>query len=129
MNADIKAKWTAALRSGKYKQGAGSLCRRHADEPDGWRFCCMGVLCDVMDVKYQEAEWEGNGKSVERCYGDGITLMRPDVLPDSVVEDAELPSHDPVLTYSDGMDYFMSELNDDMELSFGEIADMIDAQL
>lgn len=30
-------KWIAALRSGKYKQGSGYLCR-------GDRYCCIGVL-------------------------------------------------------------------------------------
>jgi hypothetical protein len=40
MNADIKAKWIAALRSGDYKQTQGRL-RAHD------LFCCLGVLCDV----------------------------------------------------------------------------------
>lgn len=40
---EIQAKWLVALRSGKYKQGRASL-RNINDE-----FCCLGVLCDVLD--------------------------------------------------------------------------------
>lgn len=45
MDKKLKTKWLKALRSGKYKQGKGVL--RTADN----KFCCMGVLVDVMDKK------------------------------------------------------------------------------
>lgn len=41
MDQEVKAKWVAALRSGEYPQGKGALNR------DG-KFCCLGVLCDVL---------------------------------------------------------------------------------
>ena len=47
MDKKIKKKWLKALRSGKYKQGMGTL--RIED-----RFCCLGVLCDLLDPK----KWE-----------------------------------------------------------------------
>lgn len=37
-----RTEWIAALRSGKYPQGIGSLNR------DG-RYCCLGVLCEVRN--------------------------------------------------------------------------------
>lgn len=40
---DIKTQWLEALRSGKYKQGTRFL-RSPGDE-----FCCLGVLCDLVD--------------------------------------------------------------------------------
>ena len=40
MNTEIKARWTAALRSGEYPQAEGRL---RATEG----FCCLGVLCDL----------------------------------------------------------------------------------
>lgn len=43
MNSGLKAKWIEALRSGEYKQGYGAL----RDDDD--TFCCLGVLCDVID--------------------------------------------------------------------------------
>lgn len=43
MDAEIKAKWVAALRSGEYQQGDRQL-------RDGDRYCCLGVLCEVADL-------------------------------------------------------------------------------
>ena len=49
MNKAIKEKWVAALRSGEYQQCAGALRKEHAGSPD--TFCCLGVLCDIVDSK------------------------------------------------------------------------------
>lgn len=38
-----KDKWIAALRSGDYVQG------RHCLQTWNHKFCCLGVLCDVLD--------------------------------------------------------------------------------
>jgi hypothetical protein len=43
MKAELKQKWVAALRSGKYTQGHKQL-RTVSNE-----YCCLGVLCDVFD--------------------------------------------------------------------------------
>lgn len=40
MDPGWKAKWVAALRSGRYAQGKGHLRR-------GSRYCCLGVLCEI----------------------------------------------------------------------------------
>jgi len=45
MKVDIKKKWLAALRSGKYKKGVGRL--RTED-----KFCCLGVLADVCRKRW-----------------------------------------------------------------------------
>lgn len=45
MDAEIKAKWIEALRSGTYRQGRGKL--RSIDD----EFCCLGVLCDLVAPK------------------------------------------------------------------------------
>jgi hypothetical protein len=42
MDAHLKAKWVAALRSGEFKQGVGEF-------EFGQRFCCLGVLCVVAN--------------------------------------------------------------------------------
>lgn len=36
-------RWVEALRSGKYEQGSGYLCKRSGGVQ---RFCCLGVLCE-----------------------------------------------------------------------------------
>jgi hypothetical protein len=46
MNAELKAKWVEALRSGKFHQGKGFL---KFDEEQGPRHCCLGVLCEIID--------------------------------------------------------------------------------
>lgn len=42
MNQQMKARWIAALRSGEYRQA-----RRYLKKGGG--FCCLGVLCDLVD--------------------------------------------------------------------------------
>lgn len=44
MDADVKKEWVKALRSGKYEQGHGKLCR--VDAAGTCSFCCLGVLAD-----------------------------------------------------------------------------------
>lgn len=44
MKKITKKKWINALRSGKYKQGDGSLYRCEDNEKF---YCCLGVLCQV----------------------------------------------------------------------------------
>lgn len=48
MNPVIKTKWLEALRSGEYQQGRVVL--RTTPQPDAQhgRFCCLGVLCDLI---------------------------------------------------------------------------------
>ena len=49
MKKDMLDKWMAALRSGKYPQAAEALRKKPSDEyPDGG-YCCLGVLCDLMN--------------------------------------------------------------------------------
>ena len=43
MDIGIKAAWVEALRSGKYEQGKQAL------RAEGNKFCCLGVLCDVLE--------------------------------------------------------------------------------
>ena len=40
MNKEVKDKWVAALKSGKYKQGRGQLNGESG-------YCCLGVLTEV----------------------------------------------------------------------------------
>lgn len=43
MNADLKARWIAALRSGEFHRGQGEF-------QDGDTFCPLGVLCRISDA-------------------------------------------------------------------------------
>ena len=45
MDAELKAKWVNALRSGDYRQAKGAL--KYAGG-----FCCLGVLCDLQGANF-----------------------------------------------------------------------------
>lgn len=113
MDADVKAKWVEALRSGKYLQTQGVL--RDASD----RHCCLGVLCDITDP----ADWiwleDENGAPREGWayrHGKGTDT---DILPGLLGEEL-------------GLDTFyeerLTEMNDNGK-SFDEIADYIEKNL
>jgi len=68
MNEEIKAKWLDALRSGKYQQTTNVLRReRHGAAS----YCCLGVLCEVVDP---DGVWmeSGSGQGANnRTFGFG----------------------------------------------------------
>jgi len=83
MKPQIKEKWIAALRSGKYKQGHAVLKQTYDDQD---LYCCLGVLCDlyIKDKKLKRTtsimrgsylplnvqEWSGL-RDGEGSYGNG----------------------------------------------------------
>ena len=118
MNPEIRARWTAALRSGAFQQGRESL---HQKDPDDGieRLCCLGVLCvlaeraDVIASTFQEGalQWLYDG--------------RVDYLPQSVRDWAGLTDSNPeILTADEGLKP-LAWLND-ANWSFARIADAID---
>lgn len=54
MKPDEKAAWVAALRSGKYEQGKGTLCS--ADR----HYCCLGVHSEIKKVAKKETPVDFN---------------------------------------------------------------------
>lgn len=113
MNPDIKAQWTAALRSGEYKQGQGGL-----RNPQDDTFCCLGVLCDLAVKAEVDVEVEGG---VNWVGYDGFSGL----LPNSVQEWAGLDTCDPELAWSFGYWDEASTLNDS-GVPFTQIADLVD---
>ena len=104
MDAELKAKWVAALRSGEYKQGQHVL-RNSLDH-----FCCLGVLADI----HSPDKWSLD-KSTDNYKHDGYWEAFPRTL-----EDAGIIA-------SSAMNY-LSEMNDSGR-TFAEIADYIEANL
>lgn len=106
MDVDLKTKWLAALRSGKYKQGQRALKRN--DE-----FCCLGVLCDVLG-----ADWEvGADKDLGATVGGELQdyYLNPCALATA--------------GFSEQQQAILYGMNDDQGRSFAEIADHIEANL
>lgn len=47
MRSELQQKWIDALKSGKYNQTTGVL-------HDQYGFCCLGVVCDVIEPNWDE---------------------------------------------------------------------------
>lgn len=110
MDPKIKQEWTEALRSGKYQQGRQAL--RVGDT-----FCCLGVLCE-LHAEQTGHEWGGDGMSDPTYLGDY------EMLPEQVRAWAGLDTINPRIR-----GWKLSALNDEEELSFPEIADLIEVHL
>lgn len=130
MNPDIKAQWTAALRSGEYPKTTGTLRTE-----DG--FCCLGVLCDlaVKAGEIDEPVTKDRGLQTHQVYYeyDG----EPSVLSTPVRNWAGLDMSNPDIPYQESMrdavwrsrgHVSLAELNDN-DYTFPQIADLIDANL
>lgn len=102
MNQEIKQKWVEALRSGKYEQGTTQLYW-----PSTNRYCCLGVLSCVMDMKLTS-----DGGSLMGSVGQsiGYTSFATAGLSEPDIE-------------------FLWKMNDREEKSFLEIADFIEQNL
>ena len=116
MKLEIKRKWIEALRSGVYKQCSGVFY-------DGECFCAMGVLYDIIkdDVG---GHWDDD------CYYviDEIVSAR---IPEIVKHYLEIYYNVVILKYpvNFGTSKTIYQLNDDNNLSFLEIASLIETQL
>ena len=100
----VLAEWTAALRSGKYKQAKGKL-------RDGDCFCCLGVLCDLMEP----AGWEANDETGGRWFG-----------PTEDCDMEEIPLRLEAALDRPGDTYGSLSTKNDVGATFHEIADLID---
>ncbi|CAB4163487.1 hypothetical protein UFOVP810_25 [uncultured Caudovirales phage] len=115
LKPEVKAAWVEALRSGKYKQGRGVLFNTEEQS-----YCCLGVNCALLDQPYLNT-------------GPQTTI--PKSLPnkwDAETWWQDAPNLDmvdsPQVKYQ-GKWKRLTELNDDVGLTFEQIADLIGAQL
>jgi hypothetical protein len=71
MDKEIKEKWLKALRSGEYKQGRNLLYQSKIDGTEE-RYCCLGVLCDVLNVPREEIIAKSRSVNVYDLTGVGL---------------------------------------------------------
>lgn len=108
--------WTEALRSGKYKQGAGVL------RDESGRFCVLGVLCDL----YDPTGWSRGAIRTYTNPAPGFSYRGlHDVLPMPVMEQAGIADQRGELWSLDGQS--LAEMNDAGK-SFVELADIIERE-
>lgn len=108
-------RWLAALRSGEYRQGGGVLRR-------GDKFCCYGVLCDLVDSSRWKVYDNMNEDNVTYCYEDVSSFPRVHWLPQEIDEPLGRPSMIRTLDAA----YRLSDAND-RGTPFPDIADAIEA--
>ena len=116
MNADIKALWVQALRSGEYQQGCRYL--RGKDNT----FCCLGVLEDILRPQTGQI-WE--------LAGDEYLIGEDEwgSLTQKTQELAQLAGQPKVQHVNGRWGYeFLANLND-TGTDFATMADIIEAQL
>lgn len=124
--ASTKREWLKALRSGNYKQTVHSL---HDSFDKG--YCCLGVLCRVAGYKRSQLLNKGFPQEV----GFGVELLPQKyqkMIADGRVEEV---SHGTSVLESSwkvrhkGRMVALSNLNDEEQLSFKQIADIIEKQV
>lgn len=111
MKPEIKTAWIAALRSGKYQQGRGTIF-------DGQAYCCLGVLGRLLaDQGICELKSFANGAYHSLVFKDGASSSS---IPAALREEIGLTQDD--------CDRAITR-NDTVRQSFPEIADWIEKNL
>lgn len=123
MNPEVKKEWVAALRSGKYDQGMGSL---KLEVSDTQLYCCLGVLCELAveaGVIPPGERHEDQPKNYSYYF-----LGEDEFLPSEVMTWANLDTNNGIYKPADnvwGYDQALTDLNDNGK-SFNELADIIE---
>lgn len=126
MDQEIKKQWLDALRSGKYAQGKSKLKNVSNGE-----YCCLGVLCEVMGVEWDErqevfvfdpdARWDrASATSIPHHFREKIGFVKEVERPWAVKT-----------TYPEKEDVqdILMAANDDMNWNFNQIADFVESEL
>jgi hypothetical protein len=108
MNTEWKQKWVAALRSGEYKKGTRGL--RSPNSEGGYNYCCLGVLCNLINPN----AWRHSVFSPGNDFEERLSYV-----PDKISEEIGL---------SDDYQHELARLNDS-GYSFAEIAEVIEREL
>lgn len=98
MKPDWKKEWLQALRSGKYTQARGGL-RMKGRHIGSSNFCCLGVLCDVIepnrwieDPDFNGFEYKGYriGRPLQANFPPDFVLKKTELTEDQAAELARL---------------------------------------
>lgn len=154
-NKEAVKKWVEALRSGNYKQGKGALrvTQGRKLSPSEDRFCCLGVACDLaeregvmLDVGFTplphdgvwDVSYDGDHLELPEAVQDwlGIHESNPLIERYGLVDRAGLRGRERPDAYRFKLDDYnnpdlnrtLAEINDDVDNSFGLIANLIEAQ-
>ena len=122
MKKNIMKKWVKALRSGEYDQGTGCLAQE--DESGNHQFCCLGVLCNIMQEETGELKignyQSGLTNAYVYSYDDEVG-----VLENKVMEWSGIKDNNGAFKYKNNHSVDLASLNDKGK-TFEEIADIIE---
>ena len=107
MANELKTKWIEALRSDEYSQGRGNLKVANCGPDEPADFCCLGVLCDLVD----------HDKWTEKADGYYLFEGKADYPPEKIMELVGL-------TMDDAKQ--LAGFNDDDGYLFEDIADFLE---
>jgi hypothetical protein len=140
MNEDVRRQWLAALRSGEFTQGKNTLTKIQSEGPD--TYCCLGVLCAlaeragvtgsrVISLRSWDPESDSYCTEQVRQYvpADYPTADRAtgvQYLPEPVAEWLGTGTSKPKVMYK-GCAVSLTDLNDAHNLTFAQIADLIES--
>jgi len=118
-NKELVKQWVEALRSGKYRQIADRL-RRELDT--GYGYCCLGVLCEIAKPLTSEEVLE------RKLQDDGyIPTVINKLLQQQQIDNSLIARfRELVVLMPSGKLTAVTILNDDLQMSFSEIADLLE---
>jgi len=111
MNKDVAGKWVKALRSGEYTQTANNL-------QYGARHCCLGVLCEIGSKEGLSVRTTDNGDIV----GTSLNSQK------SIKDWSGMKTKSGGYTEKNGETVYLTDLNDEKEYTFEQIADVIEKE-
>lgn len=135
MNPEVKSLWVSALRSGQYPQ-----CRGELRNSSGLGYCCLGVLSQLaVDAGVQKEPYIGpmtgfSSLEYQTYWYPSENGSEFAALTEETRKWAGLLDADPHVEFIDPSDPGSTEttrdslagLNDDWELDFSQIADIIE---
>jgi len=115
-NKELVKQWVEALRSGKYQQIKHKL-RRKTDT--GYGYCCLGVLCEIAKPLIPEADLLKLEENLEKGAYPSYTALKHLL--------TNYMGHQPIsVQMPDNRLCAVYTLNDELEMSFAEIADLLE---
>lgn len=128
MDAQLKTKWIAALRSGEFEQAQGELHDARNDS-----YCCLGVLCKVAGAEWTSFEKEMLGEDgFYRATRDHVPVKDGELLGDTDGEELEPAACEKFGIPDQTIFIYMNDGNTKRDIkphSFAEIADYIEKNL
>jgi len=127
---NVMKKWVKALRSGKYKQGTGTL--KHYNKKGQAQHCCLGVLCELYNKEMKKNKKKMLSETIcdnDSDFSHGYTRFggKKEELPKEVMKWAGIK--DSIGKFYDEVDLFgepcLADLND-CGTKFKTIADIIE---